>query len=152
MFPHGRCWHAHGRGRGEGFGGGGFGSWHGGRAGGPGDDGGAFGVRRPLRFLVHRLGLDERQTSELARIFDELKTERAQVAVDDRRAAAAFADSISGEALDAARLGEAASSRVRSAERLRDAVVAALGRIHAVLDAEQRQQFAFLIRTGAIQI
>jgi Spy/CpxP family protein refolding chaperone len=151
MIPHtmGRWWHAHGGGCGDGFRHGhGFGSMPG---GGQGDDGGAFGVRRPLRFLAHRLQLDERQTAELARILDEIKTERAQVAVDERRAVSAFADSVSGEALDAVKLGEAAASRVRSAERLRDAVVTALDRIHALLDAEQRKQLAFLIRTGAVQ-
>lgn len=150
MFPHrmGGWWHAHARGCGEGFmHGHGFGR-HG---GGGGDDGGAFGVRRPLRYLAYRLGLDERQTAELARVLDELKIERAQVAVDERRALAAFADAVAGDALDQARLSEAAASRVRSAERLRDAVVTALGRIHALLDPEQRKQFAFLVRTGAVQ-
>jgi Spy/CpxP family protein refolding chaperone len=119
--------------------------------GGGGDDGGAFGVRRPLRYLAYRLSLDERQTAEVARILDELKTERAQVAVDERRAVSAFADVLEADALDAAKLDEAASSRVRSSERLKSAVVKALGRIHAVLDPEQRKQFAFLIRTGAVQ-
>jgi Spy/CpxP family protein refolding chaperone len=151
MFPHtmGRWWHAQQGGCGGGFGHGhghGFGPMH-----GHGDDGGAFGVRRPLRFLAHRLQLDERQTAELARILDEIKTERAQVSVDERRALSAFADSVSGDVLDAGKLGEAAASRVRSAERLRDAVVNALGRIHALLDAEQRKQLSFLIRTGAVQ-
>ena len=47
--------------------------------------GGGFGVRRPLRFLAHKLELDEQQIVLLARILDELKTERAQAAVDDRR-------------------------------------------------------------------
>jgi len=119
--------------------------------GGHGDDGGPFGVRRPLRYLAYRLELDEQQTAELARILDELKTERAQVTVDERRAVSAFADALSGDALDAAKLGEAAASRVRSAERLRDAVVTALGRIHSLLHAEQRKQLAFLVRTGAVQ-
>jgi len=154
MFPHmmGRWWHAHRGGCGDGFRHGpghGFGSMRGG--GGQGDDGGAFGVRRPLRYLAHRLELDEQQTAELARILDEIKTERAQVAVDERRAVSGFADAVSDETLDAGKLGEAAASRVRSAERLRDAVVTALGRIHALLDAEQRKQLAFLIRTGAVQ-
>jgi len=118
--------------------------------GGHGDDGGPFGVRRPLRFLAHRLELDEQQTAEVARILDELKTERAQATVDERRAVSTFADALSGDTLDAAKLGEAAASRVRSAERLRDAVVTALGRIHALLDAEQRKQLAFMVRTGAV--
>src|SRR5918911_5354393 len=61
MFPHtmGRWWSAHRHGCGEGF-------MHGGRGhgmhGGGGDDGGVFGVRRPLRYLAYRLALDERQT------------------------------------------------------------------------------------------
>jgi len=151
MFPHtmGRWWHAHRGGCGDGFR---HGHGHGfGPMNDHGDDGGAFGVRRPLRFLVHRLKLDERQTAELARILDEIKTERAQISVDERRALSAFADAVSGEVVDNAKLGEAAASRVRSAERLRDAVVNALGRIHALLDAEQRKQLAFLIRTGAVQ-
>ena len=150
MFPHtmGRWWLAHRRGCGPGVmhGGAGFGMH-----GGGGDDGGAFGVRRPLRYLAHRLSLDEQQTAEIARILDELKTERAQVAVDERRTVSAFADVLEAEALDPAKLDEAAAARVHSSERLRNAVVKALGRIHAVLDAGQRKQFAFLVRTGAVQ-
>jgi Spy/CpxP family protein refolding chaperone len=119
--------------------------------GGGGDDGGAFGVRRPLRHLAHRLSLDERQTAEVARILDELKTERAQVAVDERRTVSAFADALEADAFDAAKLDDAAAARVRSSERLKSAVVKALGRIHALLDPEQRKQFAFLVRTGAVQ-
>src|SRR4051812_5213406 len=49
------------------------------------DGGGSFGVRRPLRFMAHKLELDEKQVGELAAILDELKTERAQAAVDHRR-------------------------------------------------------------------
>jgi len=153
MFPHGmgRFWHAHRRGHGEGFAGG-HGHGHGfGMHGGHGDDGGAFGVRRPLRFLAYRLELEPEQTAELARILDDLKTERAQVAVDERRAVSAFAEAISGETLDAARLAEAGAARVAGAERLRGAVTAALGKIHALLDPEQRKQLAFLVRTGAVQ-
>src|SRR5262245_49330028 len=49
-----------------------------------GFEGGQFGVRRPLRFLAYKLGLSEPQVSEMARILNDLKTERAQSAVDDR--------------------------------------------------------------------
>src|SRR5262245_788574 len=49
------------------------------------DEGGAFGVRRPLRYLAYKLDLREEQTNELARILAELKTERAQAEVDERR-------------------------------------------------------------------
>src|SRR5262249_44706324 len=96
--------------------------------------GGGFGVRRPLRFLAHRLGLDERPVAELARILDELKTERAQAEVDRRRTLAAFADAVAGDAFDATKAGEAGALRVASAERLRAAVLRALQQIHAVLN------------------
>src|SRR5881398_279929 len=96
--------------------------------------GGGFGVRRPLRFLAHKLGLDNRQVAELARILDGLKTERAQAEVDRRRTLAGFADALSGEAFDEAKAAEAGELRVRSAERLRAAVLTALRQIHAALN------------------
>jgi len=123
---------------------------------GEGGDGGfgsgPFGVRRPLRFLAYKLGLDQRQVSELAKILDELKTERAQAEVDRRRTTSAFADAVSGEVFDEARAAEAARLRVAASERVRDAVTKALARMHALLDQEQRERLAYLIRTGALAI
>src|SRR4051794_6796556 len=81
-----------------------------GRGGGFEGGSGAFGVRRPLRFLAFKLNLSEDQVAELAKILDELKTERAQAAVDDRRTVAAFADAMGLEAFDEARPAKAATS------------------------------------------
>jgi len=125
--------------------------------GGPGHSdgeigGGAFGVRRPLRFLAHKLDLDDRQVAELARILSDLKTERAQAAVDHRRSTAAFADTIAEPTFDQAKVAEVAGARVRTAEHLRDALVKALGKIHALLTAEQREKLAYLIRTGVLSL
>jgi Spy/CpxP family protein refolding chaperone len=114
--------------------------------------GGGWGVRRPLRFLAHKLDLDQKQIAELARILDELKTERAQAEVDDRRARAEFADAIAGATFDAGKAGAAGERRVQSAARLRDALARALAAIHAVLNPEQREQFAYLIRTGVLTL
>jgi Spy/CpxP family protein refolding chaperone len=114
--------------------------------------GGGFGVRRPLRFLAHKLDLDEKQTAELARILDELKTERAQAEVDRRRTVAAFADALAGDTFDTANAGEGGNLRVQSAERLRAAVLKALQQIHGVLNPEQRVRLAYLIRTGTLAI
>jgi Spy/CpxP family protein refolding chaperone len=114
--------------------------------------GGAFGVRRPLRFLAFKLNLGEAQVNALARILNDLKTERAQAAVDNRRAVAALADAIAGDSFDEARARAAAADRVKSAERTRDAVVKALSEIHAVLQPGQREQLAYLIRTGGLLI
>ena len=137
----------------------GGGQQQGGGGGGQGEDdeaegfpGGAFGVRRPLRFLAYKLELDERQVAELARILDELKTERAQAEVDRRRSLSAFADAVAGEAFDGTRATEAAGLRVKTAERLRDAVTGALGRMHALLDNDQRARLAYLIRTGVLAL
>ena len=126
--------------------------------GGPGEEmdddfgAGGVGVRRPLRFLAHKLDLDDRQVAELARILDELKTERAQAEVDRRRTVAAFADALAGDAFDDAKAGEGGALRVKSAERLRDAVLKALRQIHSVLNAEQRVRLAYLIRTGTLTV
>jgi len=114
--------------------------------------GAGFGVRRPLRFLAQRLNLDERQVAELARILDELKTERAQAEVDRRRTLSAFADALSGEAFDAGKADEAGTLRTQSAERVRQAVLKALRQIHALLNADQRLRLAYLIRTGTIAV
>ena len=112
--------------------------------------GAAFGVRRPLRFLAFQLGLEEAQTRELARILDELKTERAQASVDHRRMSAALADLLAEDGFDATRAAEAGRARVESAERMRQATVRALDRLHRVLRPEQRAKLALLIRTGAV--
>jgi Spy/CpxP family protein refolding chaperone len=116
------------------------------------EGGGGFGVRRPLRFLAHKLDLDDRQIAALARILDELKTERAQAAVDHRRTVAAFADALTADAFDAAKAGEGGDLRLQSADRLRGAVLKSLQQIHAILNPEQRGRLAYLIRTGALVI
>src|SRR3954447_13189087 len=65
--------------------------------------GGAFGVRRPLRFLAYKLQLNEQQVGELARVLGDLKTERAQADVDGRRTIAGFADAVGTGTFDDAK-------------------------------------------------
>jgi hypothetical protein len=130
----------------------GHGGEDGGEPEGEGFGGGSFGVRRPLRFLAYKLELDEKQVAELARILDDLKTERAQGEVDRRRSLSGFADAVGGATFDTARVKEAAQLRVATAERLRDAVSGALGRLHALLDDAQRERLAYLIRTGVLSL
>ena len=111
-----------------------------------------FGVRRPLRFLAYKLDLNEKQITELARILDELKTERAQAEVDDRRALAEFSDAVAGEAFDSSKASSAGERRVQSAAKVRDTLINALQQIHALLSPEQRQRLAYLIRTGVLAV
>jgi Spy/CpxP family protein refolding chaperone len=116
------------------------------------DASGAFGVRRPLRYLAFKLGLDDEQVARLARILNDVKTERAQADVDGRRTLTAFADAVMGGTFDEQRAADGAALRVRSAEQLRDAVVKSLREIHAVLRPEQRERLAYLIRTGSLTL
>jgi hypothetical protein len=116
------------------------------------DRGEQFGVRRPLRFLAHKLELDEPQIGELARILDELKIERAQIEVDDRRSLSEFADALGGEAFDAAKAASGGDRRVASAQRLRETLLRSLQQIHAMLRPDQRGRLAYLIRTGVLAL
>lgn len=115
-----------------------------------GSEGGAFGVRRPLRVLAYKLELGDAQVAEMARILDALKTERAQAAVDDRRTLSAFADSLSHDAFDGVLAKQGADLRRTGADRLAEAVVKALENIHKILKPEQREKLAYMIRTGAL--
>lgn len=144
---HGPGGHGHGGPFGGHGHGDGFPDWDGGDGGG-----GSFGVRRPLRFLANKLELNEKQVDELAKVLSDLKTERAQVALDHRRTTSGFADAMSEDAFDAAKVEAIANERVKSQERLRGALVTALGRIHAMLSAEQRSRLAYLLRTGTLMI
>ena len=147
--PQGGPWGRHGGPHGRGHG----------HEGGPGPDGGdggeafgGFGVRRPLRFLAFKLELDEAQVTELAAVLSELKTERAQAAVDQRRTTSSLAEAVTGDTFDEARAKAAADERTKSTERVQAAVVGALARIHALLKPEQRVKLAYLLRTGALSI
>lgn len=111
-----------------------------------------FGVRRPLRFMAEELGLDDEQVATLARILNELKTERAQAAVDRDRSVARVAAALEAERFDADGAGAALDGRVASAERLKTAVLSALAASHAMLRPEQRARLAYLLRSGALTI
>jgi Spy/CpxP family protein refolding chaperone len=111
-----------------------------------------LGVRRPVRFLALRLDLDDKQVAQLSRIVERLRTEREQAAVDLRRAAGDLADALEASDLDAARVEAGTRERVAAAERVQQAVARALRELHALLDAEQREELAALIRSGALRL
>lgn len=114
--------------------------------------GGPFGVRRPLRFLAYKLGLDERQVGELAVILDGLKVDRAQAELDLRRTNSGYADLLAAETFDHEAAAKISSERVASAERLQKAVQAAVAKIHALLQEEQRRRFVYMLRTGMVRL
>ncbi|MEO1230430.1 MAG: Spy/CpxP family protein refolding chaperone [Myxococcota bacterium] len=111
-----------------------------------------FGVRRPLRFMAHKLDLDEDQIETLARILGDLKTERSQASVDRERSVARLADALDAEDFNAEAVEAALALRVESASKLKDAVLAALRASHDMLRPEQRKRLAYLLRSGALTI
>ncbi len=114
---------------------------------GPGGKG-RFGARRPLRFLIERLQLDDPQAADLAKILSDLRLEREQAELDRKRARGALADQLSADTIDATKLREAAEVRVQAAGRERDATVTAIERLHALLTPEQRVKLSMIVRTG----
>ena len=113
---------------------------------------GPFGVRRPLRFQSHKLGLDDEQAAVLAEVLDDIKTERAQEAVDDRRAQKLYAEALADDAFDLAKAHAAAERRLEARRRVQPALAEGLQRLLATLDADQRRQLTLLLRSGALSV
>jgi hypothetical protein len=111
-----------------------------------------MGMRRPLRFLIERLGLDDAQASALSRIFDTLRLEREQAQLDLRKARSRVADLFEATTLDATALGEATDARVVAARREKDALVAAVTQLHGLLKDDQRQKLAVILRSGPLDL
>ena len=105
-------------------------------------------MRRPLRFLAHKLDLDDAQMAQVAAVLDDLKTERAQGDVDHRRTQKLLAEALSAENFDKQKAEKAVKQQAESAARVGQAVLEALETLHGVLNAEQRRQLALLLRTG----
>jgi uncharacterized membrane protein len=64
----------------------------------------------------------------------------------------ALAEALESSAFDEQRVSSASEEQAKSEERIRNAVAAALRKIHAALDDEQRKRPAYLLRTGALSI
>jgi Spy/CpxP family protein refolding chaperone len=111
-----------------------------------------FGVRRPLRYMAHKLDLDDEQVDTLAAILNVLKTERAQARLDEQRSIAGIADAVGGDDFDKDAAAEALSARVEAAERLKEEVLTTLQKTHEMLDPEQRKRLAYLLRSGQLTI
>ncbi|MGD8417875.1 MAG: periplasmic heavy metal sensor [Pseudomonadales bacterium] len=120
--------------------------WQGGRPGR------SFGVRRPLRYLSYQLDLDESQRRKIAIALDSVKTEREQATLDDKRMAADLAEAILRPDLSTEALNQALAGRLESTRRVQAKVAAALKDIAETLDSDQREEFAYLVRTGAFRI
>lgn len=102
--------------------------------------------------MARKLDLDEEQVTKLAAVLDDIRTERAQAAVNERRSSGALADLLESDVFDEEQATAAAKQRVESAEHLAEAVLNCMRKTHALLDEEQRSQLAYLLRSGVLTI
>ncbi len=109
-----------------------------------------FGVRRPLRYLAHRLDLDDSQTRKMASILNQLKTEREQAELDEKRTVAGMANLLADGTPTLDEIREVLSGRVKSAEHLQEETAKAVVAISNFLDDDQRDEFVNLLLTGAV--
>ncbi|MCH7743667.1 MAG: hypothetical protein IIB71_13505 [Proteobacteria bacterium] len=109
-----------------------------------------FGVRRPLRYLVHRLDLDDSQTRKMASILNQLKTEREQAELDEKRTVAGMANLLADGTPSLNEMREALSGRVKSAQHLQEETAKAVVAIVNFLDDDQRDEFINLMLTGSV--
>ena len=118
-------------------------SWH---------SGPMFGIRRPLRHLTWKLDLDEDQVREMADILARLKTARAQARVDREGSVNDMAQAFGSEGFDEEKAADAIERRKASVGEQEDGVLEALRRIHEILDADQRAEFAYQLRSGSLEL
>ena len=118
-------------------------NWHSGRM---------LGVRRPLRYLTWKLDLSDQQVREVADVLKRIKTARSQTQVDWEGSIADIADSFASTQFDEDKAQSAAERRKRSSGAQQDQIVEGLRRLHAILDDDQRAEFAYLLRSGSLEM
>jgi len=111
-----------------------------------------FGVRRPLRYLSYQLDLDEPQRRRIAAVLDRVKMQREQSALDEKKVSGKLADLIEKPEFDSDSVKETLSDRVESTQSLQKTIAEAISEIVGLLDPDQREELAYLIRTGAFRI
>lgn len=114
--------------------------------------GASFGVRRPLRYLSYQLDLDEQQRRRVAAVLDRLKIEREQSRLDRKKTVSDLADLVTREDVSVDELRRALAPRVASSEQLQIAIAQAIQEIVGLLDPDQREEFAHLLRSGVLNL
>ncbi len=108
-----------------------------------------FGMRRPLRHLAWKLNLTEAQLREIVEVLDALKTAYSQARLDQDRSTSEIAAVFSTPEFNAERVSTALATRTQASDVLNQELLRAVRRIFEVLNADQRQEFAYLLRSGA---
>lgn len=111
-----------------------------------------FGIRRPLRYLVHRLDLDDSQTRRMAAVLNQLKTEREQAQLDEKRTVTAVAELMSEDTPTLDEVQAALKPRIDSVEKLNTEVAKAVVAISDFLDEDQKDEFVSLLLAESITL
>lgn len=139
---HGRGWHGGGC-HGGGCHGGGHGRW---RWGGGG--GGGFRRRGAARFLFELLDATPGQEKVILAAMDDVRAAGDESRKRWRAARTEAAQAIRGDLLDEAALREASAKLDAAGQTLRDAMTAALTKVHEALEPDQRRRLAELLDDG----
>lgn len=113
---------------------------------------GGFGVRRPLRYLSYHLDLDEQQRRKVAACFERIKLEREQANLDRKKADGVLADGFLREDVSVDALRQALAPRTQVESNMQIVLAKELVEIASVLDPDQREEFAHLLRTGVLKL
>jgi hypothetical protein len=114
--------------------------------------GGGFGVRRPLRYLSYHLELDESQRRGVAASFERIKLEREQAELDHKKLDASLADQFARADVSVDDLRQALAPRAQTDANMQTVIAKELYEIAAILNADQREEFAHLLRTGVLKL
>ena len=113
---------------------------------------GGFGVRRPLRYLSYHLDLDDAQRRKVAASFERVKLEREQAKLDRSKCDANVADVFLEDDISVDGLQRALAQRTEIEGNMQAVIAKELYEIANVLDEEQRDEFAHLVRTGVLRL
>ena len=113
---------------------------------------GGFGARRPLRYLSYRLDLDDAQQRKVAAVLDRLKTEMEQARLDEKKTLSDLAGLITRENVSVDDLRGALTPRVETARNLQTVIAKAMQEMSELLDADQREELAYLLQSGAFKV
>ena len=111
-----------------------------------------FGVRRPLRYLSHRLDLDDSQVRRMASVLNQLKTAREQAALDEKRSIAALAELLADGTPTLEQCRQTLGSRLGTTKQLNEETAKGIVAISDLLDDDQREEFTNLLLTGSFAL
>jgi uncharacterized membrane protein len=109
---------------------------------------GPIGGSRWLRALYARLDTTPGQEREIRAALEDLRDRALEARADAPEVRAGIGKALSGEAFDASAFAAVGARVDASTEKLKDALAAALQRVHGALDPKQRERLAEIVSSG----